>query len=86
MRSELNLNDLRSEPGMREDEWVYRFSSKLDKMMRANNVKNAELAKAVGIGQSTISCYRRGVQIPNAYVTALICKALGCTVSALMDF
>lgn len=85
MRNELNLEPLYLNPKYDEAKWRKKFSKKLDKMMRANKVSNNELAYAIGLSGSVVSCYRRGATSPNIYTVVLICKALGCTMSALID-
>lgn len=84
MRSELHLDPSYVQT-ISENEWKKKFSFKLDKLMRANSVTNSKLADAVGLNQATIREYRIGLRTPNAYYITLICKALGCTTSALMD-
>lgn len=85
MRSELHLEPTRFNPKIDEAEWTYRFSSKLDKLMRANGVGNKTLADAIGMSRSSVREYREGIRTPSAYTVVLICHALGCTTSALMD-
>lgn len=84
MRSELNFEYILN-PRRTEEYWRDKFSNKLDKLMRANNVSNNKLAEAVGKSSGTVSLYRRGQVTPDAYTIILMAKTLGCTVSALME-
>ena len=84
MRSELDF-EYTLDPRLDEKYWRDKFSFKLDKLMRSNNVGNSKLAEAIGKSSGTVSLYRRGQVTPDAYTIVLMAKALGCTVSALME-
>ncbi len=84
MRSDINL-DPSYVLSIDENEWRKKFAFKLDKMMRTNSITNLDLANALGIHQSTVRSYRMGISVPNAYFVVLICRALGCSISALME-
>lgn len=85
MRSEIRLEPLYFDPEFDETKWREKFSRKLDKLMRTNNVKNSELAEAVGVSRTAIFNYRNGKKFPDVYVFVLICEALGCKPSVLLD-
>lgn len=85
MRNKLHLDTDHTQV-ISESEWKEKFSFKLDKMMRTNSVTNSKLADAVGLHHATVREYRVGLRVPNAYTITLICKALGCTSSSLIDF
>ena len=69
-----------------EIEWRKCFRNKLDRLMRKNHMSNRKLAEAAGVSSATISFYRAGKRLPNAYTITRIAKALHCTTNALLDF
>lgn len=69
-----------------EAEWRRCFRNKLDRLIRKNHMSNRKLAEAAGVSSATISFYRAGKSLPNAYTITRIAKALHCTTNALLDF
>ena len=90
--STLEYNDrLRSFRTVREfdgtkESWKIEFSSKLIKMMADKGCDQIYLSEISDISQQSISNYLNKKAIPNCYTASKLAKALGCTVSELIDF
>ena len=90
--SALEYNDrLRSFRTVREfdgtkESWKREFSSKLIKMMADKGCDQIYLSEISDISQQSISNYLNKKAIPNCYTASKLAKALGCTVSELIDF
>ena len=90
--STLEYNDrLRSFRTVREfdgtkESWKREFSSKLIKMMADKGCDQIYLSEISDISQQSISNYLNKKAIPNCYTASKLAKALGCTVSELIDF
>ena len=61
---------------MTENEWRDGFVEVVDKLMRKKKINNKELARAVGISESSMHRYITGKRIPNAYIAQEIINAL----------
>ena len=69
-----------------EKSWKREFSSKLIKMMADKGCDQTYLSEICDISQQSISNYLNKKAIPNCYTASKLAKALGCTVSELIDF
>ena len=69
-----------------EKSWKREFSSKLIKMMADKGCDQTYLSEISNISQQSISNYIHKKAIPNCYTASKLAKALGCTVSELIDF
>ena len=69
-----------------EKSWKREFSSKLIKMMADKGCDQTYLSEISNISQQSISNYLNKKAIPNCYTASKLAKALGCTVSELIDF
>ena len=54
------------------------FGNHIKELRKAKGMSQAELAKRVGTTQNTISSLETGQYSPSAYLSGLICRALGC--------
>lgn len=62
------------------------FAQNLCEIMKAKGLKVDEVAKAVGVGSSSITMYRKGVQFPSDPMKLCrLADALDTTVDALLD-
>lgn len=68
------------------DEWTTEFTKRLKWLMQERKLNNKELAKKTGVTNVTIGRYVNGKHIPDAYTIIELSKALGCSVSYLIDF
>lgn len=50
-----------------------------------NGWSQAQLQRASGVPQTTISAIERGVMIPTVTVAYALAKAIGCTIDELFD-
>lgn len=48
------------------------------------NIEQADLAKIIGVTQSTISRYERGERLPNLNIAKRLAAVLNCTVDDLI--
>lgn len=48
------------------------------------NIEQADLAKFIGVTQSTISRYERGERLPNLNIAKRLAAVLNCTVDDLI--
>ena len=69
-----------------EESWKREFASKLIKMMANKGCDQTYLSEISGVSQVSISNYLNKKAIPNCYTASKLAKALGCTVSELIDF
>ena len=69
-----------------KESWKREFSSKLIKMMADKGCDQIYLSEISDISQQSISNYLNKKAIPNCYTASKLAKALGCTVSELIDF
>ena len=69
-----------------KESWKREFSSKLIKMMADKGCDQIYLSEICDISQQSISNYLNKKAIPNCYTASKLAKALGCTVSELIDF
>ena len=69
-----------------EESWRREFASKLIKMMANKGCDQTYLSEISGVSQVSISNYLNKKAIPNCYTASKLAKALGCTVSELIDF
>ena len=69
-----------------EESWKREFSSKLTKMMADKGCDQTYLSEICDISQQSISNYLNKKAIPNCYTASNLAKALGWTVSELIDF
>ena len=69
-----------------KESWKREFSSKLIKMMADKGCDQTYLSEISNISQQSISNYLNKKAIPNCYTASKLAKALGCTVSDLIDF
>ena len=69
-----------------EESWKREFASKLIKMMANKGCDQTYLSEISGVSQVSISNYLNKKAIPNCYTVFKLSKALGCTVSELIDF
>jgi len=60
------------------------FSENLKELREGYNLSQAELAKRVGIAQSAIAHYERGVKLPNIITAVDLSNALGTTCEKLV--
>ena len=68
-----------------KESWKREFSSKLIKMMADKGCDQTYLSEICDISQQSISNYLHKKAIPNCYTASKLAKALGCTVSDLID-
>ncbi len=54
------------------------FKNRIKEMRQAKGYSQTELAKKCGTTQNTISSLETGQYSPTAYLSGLICRALGC--------
>lgn len=71
---------------MTENEWMTEFSYNLSNMLYENRMSQAELARATGLNDSTISRYLNKERMPNIRNVLKICYVLRCEVEDLIDF
>lgn len=69
-----------------EESWKTEFASKLIKLMSDKGCDQTYLSEISNISQQSISNYLHKKAIPNCYAVSKLAKALGCTVSELIDF
>ena len=69
-----------------EESWKREFSSKLIKMMANKGCDQTYLSEISGVSQVSISNYLNKKAIPNCYTVFKLSKALGCSVTDLMEF
>lgn len=69
-----------------EESWKTEFASKLIKLMSDKGCDQTCLSEISNISQQSISNYLHKKAIPNCYTASKLAKALGCTVSELIDF
>ena len=69
-----------------KESWKREFSSNLIKMMADKGCDQTYLSEICDISQQSISNYLNKKAIPNCYTASKLAKALGCTVSELIDF
>lgn len=60
------------------------FSERLNALMKQNGWNQRELAQKVGVTQSAIGYYTRGVRLPNSGVLARMAQAFGTTPDYLL--
>jgi transcriptional regulator with XRE-family HTH domain len=61
------------------------LKDRLRKVRRAAGVKQSELADALSVHTNTVSNWERGVHVPDEVEISAIARALGVTVSDLVD-
>lgn len=61
------------------------FAQKISEVRKAKKIKQYEIAKAVGVNQSAITKYEAGDVVPSVEVANKIAKALGLTLTYLLD-
>lgn len=71
-----------------ERESLYRdeFSRRLDRMMTYRGVTNNEMADELSVNVRTVTRYRQGKVLPNAYMVWVMSMILDCSVVYLTDF
>ena len=69
-----------------KESWKREFASKLIKLMSDKGCDQTYLSEICDISQQSISNYLNKKAIPNCYTASKLAKALGCTVSELIDF
>lgn len=69
-----------------EENWKKEFGRRLNKLMRSKGLIQSELAGLSEMSVISISNYIRGVSTPSGYNIIKLARALGCSVSELIDF
>ncbi len=54
------------------------FKNRIKELRLAKGMSQTELAKKAGTTQNTISSLETGQYSPTAYLSGLLCRALGC--------
>ena len=85
------LRSVREERGdelssMPEEDWRYKFSIKLNRRAQCRGMNQGDLSEESGISKVMVGKYLNGKSTPNAYNLAKLARALGCSVSDLVDF
>lgn len=60
------------------------LAGRIAQLRKARRLSQAELAKAAGVSQGTISAYEHGAKEPGASVVARLAKALGVSADELL--
>lgn len=63
-----------------------RFINKVRELRKAKGMSQTELAQKAGTTQNTISSIETGQYSPSAYLSGLICRALGCKWEECFDY
>lgn len=63
-----------------------RFIIRVRELRKAKGMSQAELAAKAGTTQNTISSIETGQYAPSAYLSGLICRALGCKWEECFDY
>lgn len=69
-----------------EQEWRYKFASKLYEYMTDNRMTQKELAELLNISQTTISKYLNAIATPSTYNLYRIARVLDCSINELTNF
>ena len=80
----INVNELCCPPD--EDFSELTLGNRLRAIRVARGLKQKELARMVGLMPNYISCYERGINLPNITTLEWICKALGVSASDILGF
>ena len=71
---------------MTEQEWLYIFGRKLEKLMNERGMTQKELARAALLGQSAISNYINGRRIPTPKAIINFSYIFGVTIESLIYY
>jgi transcriptional regulator with XRE-family HTH domain len=71
---------------MSEKDWKELFPRCIKIILKLKNIRQRELAKRMGISEVSLSRYLNGERIPKANYIITMAKALGISVSLLLDF
>ncbi len=71
---------------MSEVEWLKEFGDRLVWLMNYTWTSQAELSKVLGVSQSTVSRYMRGLQMPDIDTIILMAQTMNYSVDKLIDF
>ena len=69
---------------MREGEFLRIFSDNLRYSLNYANMSQRDLADAIGVDESTISRYLRGLRMPTAKMIVNMAYVLDCDISELI--
>lgn len=68
-----------------DEQITQRFSKQINKRLRALNIDQRELARRIGINESTLSRYMNGHRDPSYRLIFRMAEALDCEPSYLID-
>ena len=71
---------------MTEQEWLYIFGRKLEKLMNERGMTQKELARAALLDQSAISNYINGRRIPTSKAIINFSYIFGVTIESLIYY
>ena len=71
---------------MNEFEWLDIFGDNLRDLMAGSGMTQGDLAKELGVSESTISKYLNKRQFPGVKTLVNLAYALDCSLDDLMDF
>lgn len=71
---------------MSEVRWLKEFGERLTWLMNYTWTSQDELAEILGVTQSTVSRYMRGLQMPDIDTVIIIARELDYDINKLIDF
>ena len=69
-----------------DESWRDEFANRLRRRIRISGKTQTDIARVIGVSQSSMSNYINGSRIPDARIMSRLARALGCPVRDLTDY